>query len=157
MSRVDLRSSTIEPIGAASRSMSPTCTRRTRALETQPAPSARTWNSIVLSLRGALATEYVRQSRGWYLHSTLTYCPARYSSGCIGRQVSTAMSALRRSWVSTSACQNGGVGAAPPPALLLPRPPRSAPGPPPAVSVEPPLPPSPPPAPRQPRPAPTPV
>jgi hypothetical protein len=57
MSRLDLRSSVIPPIGAAMRSRSPCCTRRTSALETQPAPNARTWKSSVPSLRGAFAIE----------------------------------------------------------------------------------------------------
>ena len=57
MSRVERRSRIIEPIGAASRIMSPTLTRRTSALDTQPAPSARTWKSIEPSLRGAFAAE----------------------------------------------------------------------------------------------------
>ena len=64
MSRVDERSSVIAPIGAATRISSPTPTRRTSALETQPAPSARTWNSSAPSSRGALAIEYVRHSLG---------------------------------------------------------------------------------------------
>jgi hypothetical protein len=78
MSRVEDRSRVIAPIGAATRISSPAETRRTSALETQPAPSARTWNSSTPSSRGALAIEYVRHSRGWWRGaSTLTYCPAR--------------------------------------------------------------------------------
>ena len=57
MSRVEPESSVIAPIGAASRSMSPGRSRRTRAEDTQPAPTARTWNSSVPSSRGALAIE----------------------------------------------------------------------------------------------------
>src|SRR6266540_2240390 len=76
MSRVDLRSSVIEPIGAASRIMSPTLTRRTRALDTHPAPSDRTWNSIRPSLRGALAIEYVRHNRDCDRQSMLEQRPA---------------------------------------------------------------------------------
>ena len=56
-SRVLRRSIVMEPIGAASRIMSPTWTRRTSALDTQPAPSARTWNSRMLALFGAFAIE----------------------------------------------------------------------------------------------------
>ncbi len=38
----------------------------------------------------------------------MAYCPARNGYGWSGRTVITAMSAVRRSWETTSACHQGG-------------------------------------------------